>query len=86
MQIGRKTLKPTHGLRIAIGPDGDVMDAVADVNARGVRMDDVESGIWGLQLARKLVAVLPVEPGRMCGGHAVAPLVSATHGRPGCDG
>ena len=30
------------GLRIAIGPDGDVMDASADLNASSVRTDDVE--------------------------------------------
>jgi len=86
MQIGRKTLKPAHWLRIAIGPNGDVMDAVADVNASRVRMDDVESGIGGLQSARKLFALLAVRPGPRCDGHAGAPLMRATHGRPGCDG
>jgi hypothetical protein len=86
MEIGRKTLKSTHGMRIAVGPDGDVMDAVADVNARGVRMDEVESGTRGPESARERVALFAVQSGRTWGGHAGAPLVSATHGRPGCDG
>ncbi len=62
MQVGRKAVKPAHGIGIAIGPDGHVVGAVADVDARGVGMDHVESRIRGPQAARQLSTLLAIQP------------------------
>jgi hypothetical protein len=62
MEISRKTVKPADRIRIAIGPDSDVVRVVADVDARRVRMHDVESGVGGLQTAREVFALLAGEP------------------------
>ena len=51
MQIGGETLKAADRVRIPIGTDRDVMDAVTDVDPCGVRMHDVESRVGGLQMA-----------------------------------
>jgi hypothetical protein len=62
MQIGRKTVKPAHGIGIPIRPDGDVVGAVADVDPRGVGMEDVEARIVGPQAARQLASLLTIQP------------------------
>jgi len=62
MQIGRKTVKPAHGIGIPIRSDGDVVGAVADVDPRGVGMEDVEARIVGPQAAGQLASLLTIQP------------------------
>jgi hypothetical protein len=61
VQVGRKAVKPAYGIGIPIGPNGDVMGAVADVDARGVGMDHVEPRIVGPQAASQLASLLPIQ-------------------------
>jgi hypothetical protein len=61
MEIGGKAVEPTDRIGIAIRPDGDIVTAVADVNARGIRMHHRESGIGGLQPPGEFFALLAVQ-------------------------
>jgi hypothetical protein len=62
MQIGREAVKPADGIGVAIGSNGHVMRAVADVDPRGVGVHHLESGIGGLQATGQLSAWLPAQP------------------------
>ena len=62
MEIRGKAVKPSHRLGIALGSDGDVVRAVADVNPRGVRMHHLEAGIGRLQTTGEFFPLLPIEP------------------------
>ena len=70
LEIGGKTVKRAYRIRIPIGPDGDVVSAVADVNTRGVGMHHLKSRIGGLQTAGELFALLAVQRGGTCSDHA----------------
>jgi len=63
-----KAVEPTDRIGIPIGPDGDVVTAVAYVNAGGIRMHHRESGIGGLQPTCALYALLAIQ--RTGRGHA----------------
>jgi hypothetical protein len=62
MEIGGEAVKSSHRCGVAIGPHGDVVRAVAHVDARGVGMHHGESGIDRLQAAGERSALLAGQP------------------------
>src|SRR6516164_1375474 len=62
IQVSGKTLKPPHGFWISIRSHRDIMDAVAHINPRGMRMDDLQTWVLGLQSSRPLLSLFAVSP------------------------
>src|SRR4051812_8865163 len=69
MQIGGEALEAADPVGGAIGTDGDVMHAVADVDAGGAGMHHVQPGIVDSQPARQLLALLPIQSSDVCAVH-----------------
>jgi hypothetical protein len=82
MQVRRETVKPADRVGISIRPDRDVMRAVADVDARGVRMHHLQARVRDPEPTGQLFSLFPIQSGDACGDHVGPPLVSQTRGGP----
>jgi hypothetical protein len=59
MQVRRETVKSADRISVSIRTDGDVMDAIADVDPSGVWMHHLQARVIGPELPRQFFPLLP---------------------------